>query len=337
MDREFTMAEPAMDAVITWVNGNDCAYKEKLQLALAGYGNKASIAAVSPTRFNQCGEINYCLLSILRYAPWLRKIFIVTDNQVPDILTKLASTARKKIIIVDHHDLFADYNEFLPTFNSLAIETLLWRIKGLAKNFVYFNDDCILIRPVSPKDFFRKHKLVLRGKWKMQDAKKFNYQNILKKIANVFLVNKLAVSEGDEHWLTQINTAKLMGWKNFFFHLAHVPFPLRQNTLELFFTKYPALLRANIRFAFRNLAQFWPVLLAENLEIKQKNVIFDSSLQAIMVHGSFHPYNKIQARLKKAEKNKKVAFFCVQSLDQAPKATHDLIINWLNNRIILDP
>jgi hypothetical protein len=42
----------------------------------------------------------------------------------------------------------------LPVFNSRPIEFCIHRIAGLAERFIYFNDDFILGRPVSPEDFF---------------------------------------------------------------------------------------------------------------------------------------------------------------------------------------
>jgi len=47
-------------------------------------------------------------------------------------------------------------HEQLPTFNSLAIETMLWRIEGLADRFLYFNDDMMPVGPVKPADFFSR-------------------------------------------------------------------------------------------------------------------------------------------------------------------------------------
>lgn len=45
--------------------------------------------------------------------------------------------------------------EVLPTFSSHAIEMNLHRICGLAKQFVYFNDDTFLLRPMPSEAFFK--------------------------------------------------------------------------------------------------------------------------------------------------------------------------------------
>ena len=43
----------------------------------------------------------------------------------------------------------------LPVFNSRAIEINLHRIPGLAEQFVYFNDDMFITKPVTKEDFFK--------------------------------------------------------------------------------------------------------------------------------------------------------------------------------------
>jgi hypothetical protein len=71
------------------------------------------------------------------------------------------------IRIVDHREIFRGYERLLPTFNSLAIESMLWRIEGLADRFLYFNDDMMLVASVEPTDFFSiDGKVKLRGSWR---------------------------------------------------------------------------------------------------------------------------------------------------------------------------
>jgi hypothetical protein len=43
--------------------------------------------------------------------------------------------------------------EYLPTFNSLAIISHLHRIPGLSQRFIYFEDDMLLLAPVTLGDF----------------------------------------------------------------------------------------------------------------------------------------------------------------------------------------
>ncbi len=71
------------------------------------------------------------------HAPWIRTIYIVTASQVPVWL----NTAHPRVRIIDHKELFPDPAAQLPTFNSLAIESVLHRIPGLSEYFLYFNND----------------------------------------------------------------------------------------------------------------------------------------------------------------------------------------------------
>ena len=67
---------------------------------------------------------------------------------------KIAEKKYPTVSIVDHKDLFEEYSEYLPTFNSLSIETMLYRIPGLAEQFIYFNDDFFLANNTKLEDFF---------------------------------------------------------------------------------------------------------------------------------------------------------------------------------------
>ncbi len=89
------------------------------------------------TRFSHVGEIRFSIRSALKYMPWLRRIFIVTDSQTPPVDAALIESGKVKII--DHRDIIPD--KYLPTFNSVTIESFLHRIDGLSEIFLYNNDD----------------------------------------------------------------------------------------------------------------------------------------------------------------------------------------------------
>ena len=79
------------------------------------------------------------------YAPWVRNIYLVTDDQVPDWL----DTSCPDVKVVSHREIFANQAD-LPTFNSHAIESQIHRIEGLSEHFLYLNDDFFVGRPLSP-------------------------------------------------------------------------------------------------------------------------------------------------------------------------------------------
>lgn len=324
--KQLKMKE-SIDAVISWVDGYDPAHEKKLSLYLQEQGIKRENCA-HPTRFDQCGEINYCLVSILKYAPWIRTIYIITDNQIPQ-LGKLSTLLEKKIKIIDHKNVFRDYENNLPTFNSLSIECVLWRIEGLAERFIYFNDDCFLLRPVKQEDFFREDKLVLRGSWKVQADKK--WRNFFPKMLNKFL--KLSSKKTNPHRKSQEISAKLAGFNRMFFHLPHTPFPCFKKIFDNYFSQNPQQFLNNIRFPLRNEQQFWPISLSCHLAIKNNKVIFDNRLKEITINGAFHSLKKIHKLFIKAENKKNVKFLCLQSLDSTEENLRTKMINWLDNSI----
>jgi hypothetical protein len=83
------------------------------------------------------------------YAPFVRHVYIVTDEQVPYWL----DAAAPGLTVVDHREIFAE-PEALPVFNSHAIGTQLHHIEGLSEHYLYFNDDVFVGRAVSPEHFF---------------------------------------------------------------------------------------------------------------------------------------------------------------------------------------
>lgn len=132
--------------VYLWVNGNDPQWQAKRNAVI---GN---VEAASPVnckgRYADNDELKYSLRSLEQYAPWIRKIFIVTDNQTPAWL----NTDDPKIRIVDHSEILPAKS--LPCFNSRVIEHCLCRIPDLSEHFLYGNDDMFFNRPVTPSSFF---------------------------------------------------------------------------------------------------------------------------------------------------------------------------------------
>ena len=120
-------------------------------------------------RFNNIGEINFAIKSIIKYASFVRNIFIVTDNQIPKNYENLKLLAKKndiKIKIIDHRVIFKGYEKYLPCFNSTSIISLIHKIPNLSEYYVLFNDDTFIKRQVKIEDFFNEKTPVLRGEWK---------------------------------------------------------------------------------------------------------------------------------------------------------------------------
>lgn len=139
-----------IDAVYTWVDGADPFWQAQKASALNVLDQDLYVNdAVSDARFADHDELKYSLRSVEQFAPWIRKIWIVTAGQIPDWL----DTSNPKIEIVSHSEIWPD-SSGLPNFNSHAIESNLHRIKGLSEHYLYFNDDFFLTRPLDPSAFF---------------------------------------------------------------------------------------------------------------------------------------------------------------------------------------
>ena len=96
------------------------------------------------------GELRYSLRSILQYIPWIRKIFIVMPNDKVRFL-KPYDKIKDKIVYVKDKDLlgYDTANIFAFTFNLHKMEKF-----GIAKNFIYMEDDFFIGKPLKKTDFF---------------------------------------------------------------------------------------------------------------------------------------------------------------------------------------
>lgn len=139
-----------IDLVYLWVDGNDPKWIAKRDATI---GKPTNSEVNCKGRFVDNDELKYSLRSVERYAPWIRKIFIVTDQQKP----KWLDTFHPKIQIVDHTEIMP--REILPCFNSVIIEHHIHRIPGLSEHFIFSNDDMFINRPVTPETFFGKDHL----------------------------------------------------------------------------------------------------------------------------------------------------------------------------------
>lgn len=144
MNADNNMAD--IDLVYLWVDGNDPVWMRKRNATI---GKTEDMSAVNcEGRYANHDELKYSLRSVEMYAPWIRRIFVVTDNQIPEWL----DTSNPKIRIVDHMEIMP--RESLPCFNSSVIEHFLANIPELSERFIYANDDMYINRSVSPSSFF---------------------------------------------------------------------------------------------------------------------------------------------------------------------------------------
>ena len=133
-----------IDFVVTWVDDQDPKWANKK----AQYTGIGVVEGSSQVRYRDWDTLKYWFRGVEKFAPWVRNVYFVTDDQKPEWL----NIDHPKLKWIKHTDYIPA--EYLPTFNSNVIEWNLHRIEELSETFVYFNDDMFLIRDAKPSDFF---------------------------------------------------------------------------------------------------------------------------------------------------------------------------------------
>jgi len=142
MEKDFDV-----DLVYLWVDGSDPQWLEKKNAETVKIAGLEPYAA-GKGRFADNDELKYSLRSVEKYAPWINRIFIITDEQIP----KWLNTKHPKIKIIDHIEIMPA--KALPCFNSMALETGIPNIKDLSEHFLYANDDMFFADHTEKAFFF---------------------------------------------------------------------------------------------------------------------------------------------------------------------------------------
>lgn len=313
-----------IDAVIPWVDGEDPVLKAKRKQYTFGSAEierRDDIAA--PTRYASLGEIYWCLRSIQRNASFIRKIFIVTDGQDPEI-SKHIPDFRMPVEIVDHKEIFRGYEQYLPVFNSNAIEAVVWRIPGLSENSIYFNDDLMVVRPTEVSDWFDKDGTpVLYGKM---------YSTLEAKIArriNWIFKGRKVVKYRDGMLLA----AMLPGIEaSSFIRMQHTPRTLKKSLLKDYYDAHPEAIIRNISHRFRDISQFNGMALNYLLQLrryKSRPIPTDRLLVTMGPSGD----HRFMRRFKKLTTSPEVKFLCVNSMDEMTEPQREMIESWLKSTL----
>lgn len=136
-----------IDFVLTWIDGNDPDWQD-IRNEYVKYPNESK----NIIRFRDWDNLHYWFRGIEKFAPWVNRIHFVTWGHLPPWLNR----DHPKLNIVKHEDYIPGV--YLPTFSSHTLEIHLHRINGLTDQFVYFNDDIFITRPVNETDFFKNGK-----------------------------------------------------------------------------------------------------------------------------------------------------------------------------------
>lgn len=326
----MTPTNPDIDFVISWVDGNDPELRKK-QMQYTTSAHETDFEDIAgEERYVECGELMFCVASILRFASWANNIYIVTDNQIPPIKEFLRANFKPeeyadKIHIVDHTTIFRDYDSYLPVFNSLAIETMMWRIPGLSDKFIYMNDDVMLMRPTQPSDFFTPDGLpVCHGG---------SYPSIFARM--------LRLSKPRRHGHktfgfkdSMLNAADMVN-ASWFPKISHSPHPLLRTRLEKIYSRHPEFVVHNIQHRFRDPKQYNPQALHYLCGV---NELKSTHNQLLFLNNSNGKRDYVNRKLQEAEKmGENLTFACINSMSQLPDSDLKTLRDFLCRRIDINP
>lgn len=315
MSIELNIQQP-LDIVIAWVDGSDAELQRKRQSCL-GHSN----VKTETTRYASNNEIYYNIASILKYVPYVRHIYVVTDQQKPlwlDEFEQQGLAPKNQIKIIDHQVLFAGYQQYLPTFNSLSIEMMLWNIPDISPYFLYLNDDFFFNAPSSVEDFIEDGNVKVYGHWQSNKAlkMKFKWRDWLNK--------KFKKTPKAKYTMAQMLSADVLGLDRYF-EIHHRPHVLVQQKLAEFFKVHPQLLIEQISPRFRSFYQLLPVGLSNHLCIQSQQATLLPDVQIAYLKNA-----EGVDIFKQALQQTDIPYGCVQSLDQFIPEQRQQVIDALN-------
>ena len=314
-----------IDAVILWVDGNDPVLNEKRRKYAPDFlfGHADSAGA---TRFANIGEIFWCVTSINRFAPWINRIYIVTDGQDPEMDSFISEHFPDGSIpmeIVDHKVIFRGYESYLPVFNSNAIETMVWRIPGLSEQFILFNDDLMLAGPVRPEDFFLpdgrlicyadRHNRQLTAFSRLFKKKKDNLKPFTFKGA-------------------MLNAARLTGRKEYYLKMHHTPKALLVSVYTEYFKEHPDTMILNISHRFREATDYEAQELLYMVLNEQGRCHLISPSKVLFFLQPKDKKNYVSQKLEKL-KNGNYLFCCFNSIEKAPEQELKEVVSWIETKL----
>lgn len=240
-----------VDVVFTYVNGYDPEFI-KLKNSYINDKNKRYNPDIRSKGIN---EIIYSVNTVIKFIPWIRKIFIVTPNQIPPIDKKLIESG--KVIIVDQNKIID--KKYLPTFNSDVIESYLHNIPELSEIFLYNNDDMMHLNNIYRSDIYEinndkiklkiknnKKKIVDNGKIKTEYSNRlvFTKNLFVKSIPEIQLINnhhtkilrKSTMKYIEEKFTTILNAMRVnrirgIGYIQYLFFLLNIDNILHNNII----------------------------------------------------------------------------------------------------------
>ncbi len=137
-----------VDVIIPWLNPTEKWFND--------YKNYCENE--NPCRIRDLQTMQPTLKGILKNMPWVRYIWLVVYDEEQIENLNWQELKNKKVKVIYHRDILPV--EFLPNFNSVLTETGFYKIKDLADNIIFMNDDMIVNKFIPEEYYFRNNKPV---------------------------------------------------------------------------------------------------------------------------------------------------------------------------------
>ena len=253
-------ATDPVDVVITWVDTRDPDWRASFN----AFAENPQALSHGDEKNREWDTLRYVLRGLELYCPWVRTIHFVTAGQLPEWL----DVSHPKLNVVDHRDFMPA--DSLPTFNSRALELNLHRIPDLAENFVYFNDDMLVLSPVGPEHFFphgRPAAMAILNALQHGDSLSHAMLNNLEVINKHFDKRKVMASHRSQ-WFSRLYGSKLvrnlllLPWPEFTgFYEPHLPMAMTKSAYASLWAAEPEVLSSTTFSKFRDFRNVNPFLI----------------------------------------------------------------------------
>jgi hypothetical protein len=210
---------------------------------------------------------------------------------------------------------------------------MIWRIKGLSENFVYFNDDTFLIRSMMPEEWFIDGRPVIRGRWVAATTPRAFWNRIRISFYRHILGKPDFEPRASFH-LGQWNAASMLGFKYRYFTTSHTPHAVNRKLVEDFFSKNDTLLKKNLSYRFRDHSQFTFISLSNHLQLLDGNRhIAGPALVYLKPQDRADDY--VDRKIAICESNPGIRFLCIQSLEMCRNEDREKLFRWLDRKLEL--
>lgn len=134
-----------IDYVVPMVFHDDVSWQQDFNRVGAQYDESRVDDFV---RWRSWGTERLLVRCVRKYMPFVRTLYVILARESQ----KQSWMDEEEVRIVYHKDFIPE--EYLPTFNSCAIEMFLHMIPDISDRFIYGNDDMFPLSPLTEDDFF---------------------------------------------------------------------------------------------------------------------------------------------------------------------------------------